>query len=1265
MPSAKRVSRAASKASSPSKFGQHQLLISRFFAPKPDVPAQNNGVASGATNGGKDLIIGKVKADSRFNVTESARDKKLKDVGQNDGQVQTLSQNALAQSAAENEDAHDDGKGDHKPSHLGEQKRIPDSHGPGRSNHDLKVRAEVEELGAGPNHSPGENVEGGCMRRVAKRRRHVVKFDEDIDSEPEMERLTKAPKLGEDPDFDADKEMEEEEPEDRDLHGISEEENEEEAEGISTEKGTCEEEDVKKRRCRGESVTLMSYSRENIMKGFALPRDAKRRKRFTQKIGRLERNSFFIRCTGGGEQVAKDAKREVSKVIKYTPLETQYLALRKQNRDMLLVIECGYKYRMFDEDASVASKVLRIAAYFDHNFLTASFPTHRLAHHIGRLVHAGYKVGVISQNETAALKKASDKASKLFERKLTAVYTKGTFMADGKLNALMFGAGGKSTANAPTYIMAILEVHREDGGGDDEHKSQLQKIALAAVDSATGEVLFDLLEDDVLRSNLESRLVALEPVEILTTNGPTSSETELVISSFSDNMSVRLERLKSSFFRPNSVLSKLNETVEARFSDSKSNADPVLACLGALADYLSQFGLQLSMSNATEFKSFSSRRHMTLGADVLRNFEVFGNSNNGGIQGSLIGLVNRTMTAFGNRQIRQWLSHPLIKRADISERLDAVEYLRDIVDNRESAFGEDQVLMKAVSALVKCLSGLPDLEKGLTRIFCRKCTPSEFLSVICAFEGVGAGLDHIRTLSDKGKLPFLLNKMFSNTPFVGETLSGSILRILNRAAAQNNAHHSLFSQDIPLDELLPRPEFDGFLELVSQLHRTNEQVRHAEISMDVLLAKLKKKHSFPTWEWKKVAVEEYLLEVPTARASSLPHSWPIICQTKTVKRFRPPEAAKGFDEILCSRETRDAISTKCWMAYLELFTFVAAQLRAVVRTLTDLDCLCALAHVSNLPGYTKPEIECDTNTHAGLRALRARHPLTETLQSSCSYVPNDIHLGLGKHEIALVISGPNYGGKSSYTRMTALVAILAQLGSYVPAESAALSPFDSVYARMGSSDSIAKGMSSLMVELAETSRILSNASSRSLVVLDELGRGTSTHDGTAIAHATLGHLVRMTRCVTMCVTHFPVLSSLGKELPELVSAHYMDYVEEKEDGNTAQNQSDAGIEGGFGRSGTKITFLYKLTKGVAASSYGLNVARLAGIPSGVITHAAEKASALEMQLDKQSGKQAFVRLLCDNHWKDEGRLAEIVKITKTIKQPAKTAGWGKCKTREW
>lgn len=1196
MSTASRPQKGPAKTSTPPKKKRQQLLISRFFGPKP-------------TSATKSIPKPKPKSPSP--------------------QSQPQSQPTSKNTASELNSAPGDADSNTTPVKT-------------RSKRKLQPELDDEiQVGMSPLVSSISSAEPKTPERdptPRKRRRLRVMIEEDADSEPEIDIKKSDGKTQDDPDFDvADEDMKEEEVEADELEmevipedEPQEESDEEEIDCVERKKGTS----------KRSGITLASYSLENVQEGQALPRDPRRRERFTKKIGRLEKNSFFLRRTGGGQGEEKDAssKRKPTKAVKYTPLESQYVKVRQQNPGMLLVVECGYKYRMFDEDAATASKILRVAAYFDHNFLTASFPTVRLAHHVGRLVHAGHKVGVVKQIETAALKKASDKSSKLFERKLTAVYTKGTLMADGELSAVALGAGGSTSATSATYIVAISDVTDESDNGPDP---QVQKIAFGAVDSATGEVFFDLFDDDVLRSDLESRLVSLEPVEILMPKKLSSARTELAVKSYVDNTSARLERMKDSSFAPNSELTHMNQSVKRSYGASEKNTSPVLSCLGALVQYLKQFGLQLSMSNAIEFKSLTTRQQMSLGADVLRNFEVFGNSNNGGIEGSLIGILNRTKTAFGSRQMRQWLSHPLVNPVDISQRLDTVEFLSDFVEageadnavNLDDNLAQGVKIKRNVSKLIDGLSGLPDLEKGLTRIACRKCTPSEFLGVIKAFEGVGSLLDRLKGTAKDGDVPHLLSKLIASTPRVMDLLNGKILEVLNRKAAGEDRRYSLFQNDIPVDEVLGEPEYSEFLELVSELDEANERVRQAEKAMDVLLSKLKKKHGFVKWEWKKVAVEEFLLEVPTSRASSVPHSWPIICQTKAVKRFRPPEAANGYDSLLCSRETRDAVSTRCWQMYLELFAGVATELRAVLRTLTNLDCLSALARVAKFPGYIKPKIECDAQIPAGLEALQARHPLTETLASCRAYVPNDIHLGRGKNELAVVISGPNYGGKSSYTRMTALLAIMSQVGSYVPASSATLSPFDSIFARMGATDSIAKGMSSLMVELAETSRILSNATSRSLVVLDELGRGTSTHDGTAIAFATLKHLVKETKCVTMSVTHYPVLASLTKEFPGKVSAHYMDYHEEKEDTRMENQDADSDKRNGensdFRHRSTKITFLYKLTRGVASTSYGLNVARLAGIPSEVISHAGEKASILEKHLARESIKRSFVRMMSD------------------------------------
>lgn len=1053
---------------------------------------------------------------------------------------------------------------------------------------------------------------------VARKRRRRLFIVEDDDDESGDEKPTKKTKK-EDPDFDMGTNAEESDS-DASMEVIDENHNEKEEEEADDSEMQIESD-------AGPGTTLVSYSLQRGDNMTEIPRDAKQKRRFNEKIGRLEKNSFFLRRTGGGGGDAESDKEgdKKGKTIKYTPLESQIVKLKKKYPDMILVVECGYKYRMFDQDASTASKVLRLAAFFDHNFLTCSFPTHRLAHHVRRLVAAGFKVGVISQSETAALKKASSKSSKLFERKLTAVYTKGTITADGKL----VGSGnGGIIANEASYIMSILETSDISDDGDTSKRS----LAIAAVDCASGEVFFDCFANDTLCSDLESRLVAVEPVEIIMPKDPASKTTELVVKAYTETMGARLERVPNLNFSPDDVTHGLRTSVENNESTQKKSVQAILSCLGALIEYLKQFQLELSMTSALEFKSFRSSRQMKIGADVLRNFEVFGNSNNGGIEGSLINLVNRTSTPFGSRQIRQWLSHPLTDPQEIRDRLDVVEYLRPYIDE-PGRLDSSEVGENAVISLIDSLAKLPDLERGLTRVSCHKCTPSEFIGVVNAIDSIGEKLDYIKSLSATSSYPRLLAKLFSSTPVVSKTLESGIMRVLNKDAAAADKRFDLFSNNFSPEEALQGEEGAAdFLASVNELYTANEDLQSAEKGMTKLLRKLRERYNQPRWEWKKVAQEEFLIEVPTSRATKMPRSWTVISQTKAVKRFRPEGAEEGYETVQCARETRDAVSASCWQAYLELFALITGPLRAVVKTLVDLDCLASLARVSNLSGYCKPQVETDSTVPAGLHAKDARHPLTEILPACTSYVPNDIQLGRGNDEIAVVISGPNYGGKSSYARMTALIAILAQLGSYVPASSAKISPFDSIHARMGSTDSIAKGMSSLMVELSETSRILSAATNRTLVVLDELGRGTSTHDGSAIAYATLSDLVGRIGCTTLFVTHYPMLATLRIVYPKLVTACFMNYREEKyqtSGGNSASDNEEQP------RSRTKITFLYKLTEGVASSSYGLNVARLAGIPSAVIDTAQVKAIELESKV-KETKKEGFVRsLLEDATWKSD------------------------------
>lgn len=307
---------------------------------------------------------------------------------------------------------------------------------------------------------------------------------------------------------------------------------------------------------------------------------------------------------------------------------------------------------------------------------------------------------------------------------------------------------------------------------------------------------------------------------------------------------------------------------------------------------------------------------------------------------------------------------------------------------------------------------------------------------------------------------------------------------------------------------------------------------------------------------------QYLIEVENSQLKNVPASWTKISGTKKVSRFHSPEVTRLIRE---RDQHKEALAAACDAAYSALLAEIAAKyqtFRDCVQSLAVLDCLLSLAEVAGQPGYVKPEYVDDTE----ITVEQGRHPMVEQLLLD-AYVPNDIRLASNETR-ALLVTGPNMGGKSSYVRQVALIAIMGQIGSYVPAVSAKLGLLDAVFTRMGAFDNMMAGESTFMVELSETSDILKQASSRSLVILDELGRGTSTHDGVAIAQAVLDYIVRVTRCLTLFITHYQTLSGMAKgyEHGELKNVH-MRFAEDGEDGQ-------------------EITFLYEVGEGVAHRSYG-------------------------------------------------------------------------------
>uniref|UniRef100_A0A8C8A1C2 MutS homolog 3 (E. coli) n=1 Tax=Oryzias sinensis TaxID=183150 RepID=A0A8C8A1C2_9TELE len=356
----------------------------------------------------------------------------------------------------------------------------------------------------------------------------------------------------------------------------------------------------------------------------------------------------------------------------------------------------------------------------------------------------------------------------------------------------------------------------------------------------------------------------------------------------------------------------------------------------------------------------------------------------------------------------------------------------------------------------------------------------------------------------------------------------------------------------------------------------------------------------PTLNYITVSGQEFLIEVKNSLSSTVPSDWVKISSTKAVGRYHSPLLVERYKKL---QELREQLLLDCqreWTDFLDQFGEHYHTMKRAISHLATIDCLFSLAEVAQQGGYCRPKV-CEDRPQIMIRD--GRHPAIDLLMGEQNqFVPNHTDLqGDGKR--TMIITGPNMGGKSSYIRQVALICIMAQIGSFVPASEACLGLLDGIYTRMGASDNIYKGRSTFMEELTEASEIISRATERSLVILDELGRGTSTHDGIAIAYATLEYFIRHVKSFTLFVTHYPPLCELERMYPDHVSNYHMAFL--LNETHISSDTKDGDVQPEF------ITFLYNLTEGAAGQSYGLNVAKLADVPDPILCTAARKAQELE------------------------------------------------------
>lgn len=820
-----------------------------------------------------------------------------------------------------------------------------------------------------------------------------------------------------------------------------------------------------------------------------------------------------------------------------SPVMQQYQKIKKEHPRELLFFRLGDFYELFYEDAKTASRVLGITLTSrfkgEKAVPMAGVPFHSVQGYLRRLLRAGYRVAICEQVEEA------DEAKGLVERAVTRVITPGTLTEEGLLE------------QSENNFLAALSPSRDRWG-------------LAWVDLSTGDFFAEDLEEARLPDEL-SRLAVAECLVPESLASELSAKPARPDASPSGGPSGRAST-RSGFVGPRSIHggAKLKRwaasaaiTPMADWSFEKETAQRLvrehfrigtLAGLGFSGDELALGAaaaiLQyLKDTQRGELPQISSLRKVHPGgrlwidAETERSLELLRSSRSGDASASLRAVLDRTVTAMGARLLREWLTAPLVDLTAIRQRQDAVEFF----------LREPQLRHKLQTRLKK----VADLERLVGRIGTGRATARD-LAVL------GESLRQIpevaRILSDpgfSGALPGRLQDL-GDTHEICELLSGALADELPAGVREGGMFREGYSRE--LDELR-KLAASGRDWIASFQARESERTGIASLKVGY--------HQ----------VFGYTIEVTHKHLDKVPPNYVRQQTLKNAERFVTPELRRYEGQVLGAEDKGRRLEVQLFLELLEKLRQEIPSFQRTAKAIAEIEVLAGFAQVAQEGRYARPEVV----EEPVLEITGGRHPVLEKLLDR-KFVPND--LGLDGQTRMVVVTGPNMAGKSTYIRQAALLVILAQMGSFVPATRARIGLADRVFARVGAADELGRGQSTFMVEMSETANILRNATARSLVILDEIGRGTSTFDGLSIAWAVAEYLHDRTGCRALFATHYHELTELPRELPGARNLH----VRVREWGE-------------------EIVFLYQVAEGGTDRSYGIHVARLAGIPHEVVSRA--------------------------------------------------------------
>ncbi|QLG73515.1 hypothetical protein HG535_0F00250 [Zygotorulaspora mrakii] len=839
------------------------------------------------------------------------------------------------------------------------------------------------------------------------------------------------------------------------------------------------------------------------------------------------------------------------KDMKLTPLDQQIKELKESHLDKLLVVRVGYKYKCFAQDAVIASQILQIKLIagkltFDNSnpqdeefrqFAYCSFPDTRLNVHLERLVHHDLKVGVVEQSETTAIKKYSKDKNKsnVFQRNVTNTFSKATY---GINNTFSPRSGPILGENNSIWALSATV-------GPEKSRS----YALISVNFSKGEVVYDSFQET--SSSLEkliTRLSYLEPKEVVSDGQFTIDITQCL----RKRKCIIHESISN--VTPNLQISETCEKLKMN--------EHQLKMVDLLYHYIKSYGNEQILLLSSTYKPFVSNTHMLLTSNTIQSLDIF--SNEGG-KGSLFWVLDHTRTSFGSRELKEWISKPLVNRSDIEDRLDAIQCIKGQINN---LFFE---------SLNRVLKSSPDLLRTLNRIAYGNTSRKEvyyFLKQLALFANhfeTHANFLHHQLESSDGKIrknSRLLTRILTEMrDYSKNSKVTHFLSMINVSAILEKDMEKQISEYFNLNNY---DHSETLIQRQRQISAVKEELMDELVSIRKLLRR-------PHMDYKDAV--DYLIEVRNTQIKDLPSDWVKVNDTKMVSRFHTPTTSRLVEKLQYHKDLLLHEADEEFHRFLSRIKKEYSNLRSYLQNYAVYDAILSLAATSCNQGYVRPVF---TSKKQCIKSSNARNPVIESLD--VSYVPNDINMNEEDGKV-LVLTGPNMGGKSSYVRKVALLVILAQIGSFVPADYFEVSIFDSMFTRIGAYDDILRGQSTFKVEMLDIMRILEGFSKTSLLLLDEVGRGTSTEDGKAIAFSLLKYFIGRLDCpLILFTTHYPSLAGLSSTL---LKNYYMDYEEQR----TA------------GESWSSVVFLYKLRPGTARNSFGMNVAKLAGIDKNIINTA--------------------------------------------------------------